>query len=102
MKIKRLVSATTVAAICAYLVSESAIYRADEDLTAIAGTFASVAGTLLGFTIAALSILLAVSEKQLIVNLRKIGHYDAILHDLYFTAAGYLTAMTIGSVNNFV
>lgn len=65
------------------------------DLRSIVSTFASVAGTLLGFVIAALSILTSVVDRRFIAKLRVTGHYDVLLHELYWTAASFLLAMVV-------
>lgn len=68
-----------------------------EDMRSVAGTFASIAGTLLGFVIAALSILVAVVNRSLVVRLKKTGHYDSLLSELYYTA-GLLLLTTVSSM----
>lgn len=57
------------------------------DIKTVAGTMAGVTTTLLGFVIAALSILVAVSDKPLLSNMRKSGHYQALLRRMFWTSA---------------
>lgn len=68
----------------------------------IASAFAAVAGTLLGFAIAALSILTAVVDRRLVVNLRKTGHYSRLLSELYYSATGFLVALLAALVCLFL
>jgi hypothetical protein len=73
-----------------------------DNMRSIASTFAAVSGTLLGFIIAALSILTAMINRRLVSNLRKTGHYDQLLHDFFITAGGYLATMTVSLVTLFL
>lgn len=84
-------------AVCYFMGGTSA-----SDLRSIASTFAGIAGTLLGFMIAALSILTAVMDRRLVANLRKTGHYDRLLHELYMASAMYLVALVLSLVTLFL
>jgi len=66
--------------------------------TAIAG----VSATLLGFLIAALSILTAVLNRRLIINLRKTGHYDNLIHDLIHASLMFLVSLVFALMSMFV
>lgn len=68
----------------------------------VAGAFAGVAGTLLGFMIAGLSILTAVIDRRTVVNLRKTGHYDNLLHEVYWVSSWFLVAMTASLMSLFL
>lgn len=67
----------------------------------VSGAFAGVGGTLLGFMIAGLSILTAVIDRRAVVNLRKTGHYDVLLHEVYWTSAWYLVATVVSLLSLF-
>jgi hypothetical protein len=71
--------------------------RTPGDLMAMASTFAAVAGTLLGFVVAALSILASLMDRTLVANLRKTGHFSTLLHELYQVAAAFVIVVTISS-----
>lgn len=51
----------------------------DDDTREFFSVSAATCGVLLGFLIAALAILTAVLDKQLIANMRKTGHYDGLV-----------------------
>lgn len=68
----------------------------------IASAFATVSGTLIGFLIAALSILTALTNHQLVKNLRKTGHYDSILRKIYWTAFVFILVLAISLSALFV
>lgn len=68
----------------------------------IAISFSTTAGTLLGFTITALSILVAVSDRRLVSNLIATGHYNRLWRELYFTSIGYLIALCLSIVCLFL
>lgn len=55
---------------------------------------ATLFATLLGFVVTALSILTAVPDKKLIGNLKRSGHYQHLISELFWTA----TAMFFGLV----
>lgn len=43
----------------------------------------------MGFVIAALAILATITEKTLILNMKKTGHFQVLIQDLFFGAACY-------------
>lgn len=61
----------------------------------ILASFTGVSGTLLGFAIAALSILMAIHDSTLLRNLAKTGHRDILFHELFLTASAFLIALLI-------
>jgi hypothetical protein len=67
----------------------------DEILRTFLGVLAGVAVTLLGFLVAALSILVAVLDRRLIINLRKTGHYDRLLVELMHSALAFLATLVL-------
>lgn len=67
----------------------------------ILASFSGISGTLLGFVIAALSILMAIHDSQLLRNMAKTGHRDALLRELFLTAAAFLIALLISAFGLF-
>lgn len=68
-----------------------------ENLHQIVSVFASISSTMLGFIIAALSILTALSGERLIGNMVKTGHYQILLGHFAQTSVAYfvLTVTTL-------
>ena len=50
---------------------------------------------MLGFMIAALSILTAMINVKLLANMRKTGHYEALVDRLLLTSAAFLATMLV-------
>jgi hypothetical protein len=71
-------------------------------LRSFASAAASVAATLLGFLVAALSILTAVLNRRLIINLRKTGHYDDLVVELLHASIAFLAALVVSMLALFV
>jgi hypothetical protein len=65
----------------------------EEILHNAASAFAGVGATLLGFMVAALSILTAIGDQPLLQNMQKTGHYQNLLDELYITATSYAVVM---------
>src|SRR4051812_44648340 len=61
----------------------------------IAGTLASIAATMVGFVVAAASILLSVGRSTLVSNMRKTGHYDVLVTEFVRTVVIFLLSMMI-------
>lgn len=83
----------------------AAAYRYAPDPTITRGFLSAVAGiaaTLLGFIVAALSILTAVLNRRLIINLRKTGHYDDLVSELFHAAVAFLVAMISALVSMLI
>jgi len=59
------------------------------------GTFAQIAGTMLGFLITALSILTAMINVKLLANMKRTGHYETLVDRLIFTSAFFLVTMLV-------
>lgn len=66
-----------------------------EEARTVAGTYAQVAGTMLGFLIAALAILTAMINDRLLSNMRKTGHYNTLIKELFFACLAFLGAMLV-------
>lgn len=75
--------------------------RASCERLASAAACAGIAATLLGFLIAALAILTALLDKQLLINLRKTGHLHRMLRETAFAAAAFLTILLLSLVALF-
>lgn len=76
--------------------------RVSGDLRETAGTLAAVSVTLLGFLIAALTILTTLLDRRLVVNMRKTGHFQQLTSDIYWTAASYFAATVLAVATTFV
>lgn len=85
-----------------YLAWSGIAEKSAQDLVSIASSFASVSGTLFGFLLAALSILTALSDRLLVANMIKTGHYKKLLHELYMAASFYLAVVIISLAALFV
>jgi hypothetical protein len=55
----------------------------------------TVAGTLVGFLATALSILATVTDRQLIENMKKTGHFRVLLHDLFVTSGLFSASLLV-------
>lgn len=73
----------------------------DAILITVAQAYASVAVTMLGFTLAMLAILVSVADRRLIRNMGRTGHYKLLLQGLYWSAAYYAATMLISLVTLF-
>jgi len=72
-----------------------------EEIRAAASTFVSLAGTLLGFVITALSIFMAVGNAVLMENLRKTGHSEVLIKDMFVTSAFFGISLILSLVPVF-
>lgn len=86
----------------AWLAYGGLAWRAPGDLLAISSTFAGVAGTLLGFVIAALAILAALLDRVLVANLRKTQHFGVLLRELYLAATLFLVVLVVALASLFL
>jgi hypothetical protein len=68
------------------------------ELNNLASLTASLSGTLLGFTFAGISLLVALPNVPLIAKLKKHGYYSLILKDLFWTAFCLLMSMTLSFI----
>lgn len=65
------------------------------DIKEIGSVFASVSGTLLGFLIAALSILATVLDRTLLQNMRKSGHLEVLMNELHNAGIAFLIVLLL-------
>lgn len=76
--------------------------KSPEALIGISTTFSTVAGTLLGFLIAALSIVAALTDRQLLSNMRRTGHYKVLINETYACASVCLVVVIVSVISLFV
>lgn len=66
-----------------------------DDLRSASSTVAQIAATMLGFMIAALSILATITNTVLVQNMQKTGHFLFLLRRMYFAAISYGLTMLV-------
>ncbi|MGC3875012.1 hypothetical protein ACPF7Z_17305 [Halomonas sp. GXIMD04776] len=66
-----------------------------EDVRLTATTFATLSATLFGFLMTSLSILVAISDRDFIKNLRLTGHYKVLVNQLFKTASFLLVTIVV-------
>ncbi len=76
--------------------------RAPDELLTIAATFAAVAGTLLGFVIAALAIVASLMDRTLVANLKRTGHFSVLLRELHLSAGAFVVVVVAAMVSLFL
>lgn len=62
----------------------------ENDRAALFGTLAQVAGTMLGFMLAALAVVASINHTHLVKMMRKTGHYRSLLVTLFSGALVFL------------
>jgi uncharacterized membrane protein len=90
------ISASAGLALCAVLAAHANSLFVDlgaADSRVAAGIFAQISATMLGFLIAALSILASISGSRLLRNLRKTGHYQVLLRCFFLDAFAFGASM---------
>ena len=65
----------------------------EPDARSAAGIFAQISATMLGFLIAALSILASISSHRLLKEMQKSGHYRVLLRRFFINSSAYALAM---------
>lgn len=65
------------------------------DVRLTATTFATLSATLFGFLMTSLSILIAVSDRDFVKNLRLTGHYKLLVSQLFFTGGILLVTLVV-------
>lgn len=68
---------------------------ADAELRSAVGIASQISATMLGFLIAALSILASISGHRLLRNMQKTGHYRVLLRRLFWNSGAYGLAMVL-------
>jgi hypothetical protein len=64
-------------------------------LHALAGGYASTAGTMLGFVLTMLTVFLSLSDRRLIRNMARTGHFLRMMRGMYICAAYFGSALII-------
>ncbi|MFZ1535793.1 MAG: hypothetical protein WAT23_00180 [Chromatiaceae bacterium] len=90
------------ASVCVGLAYLGLATRQAAELAGIASTFASIAATLIGFIIAALSILASLMDRTLLKNMNKTGHFDVLLGELRDAAWAFLLVLVLALVSLFL
>lgn len=73
-----------------------------EDARITGTTLAALSGTLTGFIMTAISVMLAISENPFISRLRQTGHYHRLLRSGFNAAGLWLCVATLGVASHFV
>lgn len=69
-----------------------------EDIRLTATTLVALAGTLVGFTLTALSLLIGISDRAFIQNLRQTGHFANLVRQLFRAAGLWLAVAALGLI----
>lgn len=80
------------AAVIVYLKGGNLPVETAHDLYVLVAT---LSGTLLGFVLASLSILMAVPDKRLISKMRGSGHYQQLTRELFFTSVNMFVSIVV-------
>lgn len=67
----------------------------EAEVRSAVGIAAQIAATMLGFLIAAMSILASISGHRLLRNMQRTGHYRTLLQRLFWNAGAYGVAMVV-------
>lgn len=66
-----------------------------ETLVSASGVITGLAGTLLGFLITSMSLITALMDKKLVINMLKTGHYRRLIADTILTCTFLLTLIVV-------
>ncbi len=66
-----------------------------EMLVSASGVITGLAGTLLGFLITSMSLITALMDKRLVINMIKTGHYRRLIADTIMTCAFLLSLIVV-------
>lgn len=66
-----------------------------EVLVSASGVITGLAGTLLGFLITSMSLITALMDKKLVINMLKTGHYRRLIADTILTCAFLLSLIVV-------
>ncbi|MCL1476762.1 MULTISPECIES: hypothetical protein [unclassified Marinobacter] len=75
-------------------------FIADPRLTAT--TMVALSGTLIGFTMTAISLLVSTADRPFIANLRKTGHYNRLVSEILLTATLWLAVAVTALTAHFL
>lgn len=77
-------------------------YKSDsirvEVLVNASGVITSLAGTLLGFLITSMSLITALMDKNLVINMLKTGHYNRLIADTILTCTFLLLLIIVSLI----
>lgn len=81
----------------------------EPELRSVSSVIAQIGASMLGFILAALSVLTAVANTRLLRNMMRTGHYGVLLQRMYgcIVALGVVTVFALGflfmpTINNFL
>lgn len=72
------------------------------DIRITATTLVALAGTLTGFLLTALSLLIGIADRPFIENLRMTGHYRQLIRKIFKAAGLWLCVVAIGLAGHIV
>jgi len=73
-----------------------------EDIRLTATTLVAVSGTLAGFLMTAMSVLISASDRRFMENLKKTGHYEQLFRLLIRSTALWLCVIVVGMAGHFL
>lgn len=73
-----------------------------DQMRSIATTMAGIAGTLLGFLLMAMSLLTAVMDRNLVLTMKKTGHYQRLIMETFHACAVLLATLVCGIICLFL
>lgn len=71
----------------------------ESEVRSAVGIAAQISATMLGFLIAALSILASISGHRLLRNMQRTGHYKVLLRRLFWNAGAYGLTMVVAATS---
>jgi len=73
-----------------------------EDARLTATTMVALSGTLIGFMMAALSMLVSAADRPFLQNLRRSGHFKHLIKEILTTALLWLAVVVVALAGHFV
>lgn len=67
----------------------------EQESRSASGIFSQIAATMLGFLIAAISIIASISSNRFMRTLKTTGHYNNLLKSLFFCSGSYALTMVV-------
>ena len=92
---EKAIATLRVASVCIIFWYSSLTLPLLEDTLTTATTLIALPGTLTGFLMTAISLLVASADKPFIVNLRKTGHFETMIVNLTNSAASWVLVICI-------
>lgn len=72
-----------------------------DDIRLTATTLVALSGTLTGFVVAGVSMLVSAADRPFMISLRKTGHYQVLVSDLITSAAMWLAVIAVALGGHF-